>query len=97
MSSRYVVLWCFVSVLLAGAGIASATTYTITDLGTLGGSSSCAISVNDNGWVTGWSNPTGSSSIQHAFIAKPSGGTYSMTDVFTAVGMSDSTSGACGV
>src|SRR4051812_22853015 len=64
--------------LLATAGIlialvslsflpAAAQTYTVTDLGTLGGTISNALALNDNGQVVGFSNMINGSG-QHAFM-----------------------------
>jgi probable HAF family extracellular repeat protein len=54
------------AVLLGHAGLALAADYTITDLGTLGGSSSYAYGINSLGAVVGWANTA--SGDQHAFL-----------------------------
>jgi probable HAF family extracellular repeat protein len=71
-------------VLGAVAPTASATSYAITDLGTLGGSSSFATGVNDAGHIVGQANTAGDAE-QHAFLytgALPvldlGGGAYSL-------------------
>ncbi len=61
----------------------SQTMYTVTGLGTLGGSSSFACGINNNGQVVGWSTTAGNSAI-HAFLY--SGG--AMTDLGTLGGSS---------
>ena len=45
---------------------ANAVSYSITDLGTLGGVNSVGLSINDNGSVVGWSET--SSALKHAFV-----------------------------
>jgi probable HAF family extracellular repeat protein len=55
-------------VTLAASGpIASAATYTVTDLGTLGGTRSYAAGINARGDIVGWSTLAGDSTI-HAFL-----------------------------
>jgi probable HAF family extracellular repeat protein len=57
---------------LAGSQSAAAPTYTLTDLGTFGGTSSCALAINTAGQVVGWATLPGDSAA-HAFLY--SGGT----------------------
>ena len=52
--------------LAAASAPAPAATPAIHDLGTLGGSNSHGVAVNDAGQVAGWSNVTGTTTI-HAF------------------------------
>ncbi len=52
--------------LLVSAPVAQALSYTVTDLGTLGGSSSAAYGINNSGQVTGWSKT--SSNRYRAFL-----------------------------
>jgi probable HAF family extracellular repeat protein len=55
-------------VTLAASGpIASAATYTVTDLGTLGGTRSYAAGINARGDIVGWSTLAGDSAV-HAFL-----------------------------
>ena len=98
--------------LLAGAlpmGAPAATAATIAaqvDLGTLGGTGSAAVAINDAGQIAGYSNPTGSTD-QHAFRWDATngmtdlgtlGGTYSipvaMNGAGTVVGRSPIATGA---
>jgi probable HAF family extracellular repeat protein len=55
-------------------------TGTMTDLGTLGGTSSSAFAINDAGLVVGWSDVAGDAS-RHAFVYDPS--THLMSDLGT--------------
>ena len=55
-------IWLFFN-----GALAASTTYTITDLGTLGGNFSTANGINNAGWVTGQSSVAGNSQ-QHAFF-----------------------------
>jgi len=59
---------CFVLALsfVLGQGLSADTLYNVTDLGTLGGTSSSGEAINNSGQVTGWSYP--SSGPQHAFL-----------------------------
>ncbi|MGA7686950.1 MAG: Ig-like domain repeat protein [Terriglobales bacterium] len=50
-----------------------------TDLGTLGGASSRAYSINKNGWVVGTSLTTATTGIVHAFLWTPTGGIQDLT------------------
>ena len=56
-----------VATLAACGPIAYAATYTVTDLGTLGGNRSSAAAINARGDVVGWSTLAGDSAI-HAFL-----------------------------
>ena len=56
---------CFLSLVLVSAGVASATTYTFTDLGVIGGGSSYGYGVNATGQVAGI---TGSGTGSQPFI-----------------------------
>ena len=87
MLHRCAVSLCVLGVLSFGVSVASATTYTLTDIGTLGGTTSAAYAVNDSGWVTGWANGT-SATVPRAFLATPtgSGGAYVMIDVSSFAG-----------
>ena len=71
-------------------GVGSAGPYLLTDLGTLGGTTSAAYGVNDSGWVTGWADPSGST-VPQAFLATPAGstpyGAYSMINVSALAGI----------
>ncbi len=74
----------FMSLFSAVFGVAPATlaqTYSITDLGTLGGGSSFAGAINNSGQIVG-SSPTAGSTVPHAFLY--SGGV--MTDLGTLGG-----------
>ena len=61
----------------------------LTDLGTLGGTTSAVYGVNNSGWVTGWADETGST-VPRAFLATRTSsapyGAYSMIDVSTLAG-----------
>jgi probable HAF family extracellular repeat protein len=46
--------------------------YTVVDLGTLGGTSSAAVSINDNDWVSGFSGLSGGSPYLHATLWRTS-------------------------
>jgi probable HAF family extracellular repeat protein len=74
-----------------GAGYKHAFLWTqsggITDLGTLGGPSSIAYSVNKNGWVVGTSLTADGTGILHPFLWTPAGG---MQDLRTLAGLSKS-------
>jgi probable HAF family extracellular repeat protein len=54
---------------LSGAQAAQPAHYTITDLGTLGGSFSLAYGINDNGQIDGFSTLPGDT-VQHSFVIK---------------------------
>src|SRR6185436_19963386 len=56
-----------VAALLAATPANAAVLYSITDLGTLGGTSSSASGINVSGWVTGFSNLVGDT-ISQAFL-----------------------------
>jgi probable HAF family extracellular repeat protein len=56
-----------ISLLLANVTTADADSYTITDLGTLGGTSSFAFGLNASGEVVGYSDVAGNTA-QHAFL-----------------------------
>jgi probable HAF family extracellular repeat protein len=60
--------WMFIPLLLALAWTAAAQTYTVTDLGTLGGSSSGARAINATGQITGYA--FSSSTQSNAFLYK---------------------------
>ena len=70
------------SILIAFTGIAFSQTYSVTDLGTLGGKSTIPHAINAQGQITGSSNL--SSNVSHAFLY--SGGT--MTDLGSLGGTS---------
>jgi probable HAF family extracellular repeat protein len=72
------------ALVLATAATASATTYTLTDLGTLGGSTSYAEAVNDYGVVAGASNNNGSSKIFGAIYT--GGGWLNIGSGFSSAG-----------
>ena len=79
--SIHLFVWVsFIAVL--GSSIAIADTYTITDLGTLGGTDSAAYGINSSGQVVGFSGITGDTA-SHAFLY--SGGT--MQDLGTLGGI----------
>jgi len=61
--------------MLGAASAAQALSYTVTDLGTLGGTSSSGYGINNSGQVTGWSYTA--SGFYHAFLY----GNGSMTDL----------------
>jgi probable HAF family extracellular repeat protein len=50
-----------------------------TDLGTLGGASSRAYSINKNGWVVGTSLTSATTGVVHAFLWTPTGGIQDLT------------------
>src|SRR5439155_20243475 len=68
--------------LIAVPAVAGAATKTAHDLGTLGGSTSFARGINDQGVVVGDSDTTTGQT--HAFVFKP--GSYSLTDLGTLGG-----------
>jgi len=76
----FTVVVSFLLLLATGSGPVAtakppARTYTIIDLGTLGGPDSTAQGINARGQVVGYSNPAGSSNIQyHAFLWEASTG-----------------------
>lgn len=45
----------------------------MTDLGTLGGSNSRALAINDSGQVVGWADTTTGYGVSHAFITSLNG------------------------
>jgi probable HAF family extracellular repeat protein len=57
----------------------------VTDLGTLGGSESSALSVNNKGWIVGTSLTTSTKNLLHGFLWTPSAG---MLDFMTVAGLS---------
>ena len=63
--------WAGLSLLALAPVAARAQSYTLTDLGTLGGTSSLGFGVNASGQVTGQSTTAGGST--HAFLSGPSG------------------------
>jgi probable HAF family extracellular repeat protein len=65
--NRSTVLFCLLTILLLAA-LAAAQTYTVTDLGVLGGNISNATSVNDSGQVVGLSYINKQTSVFHAFL-----------------------------
>ena len=73
--------------LIACAGLAAAPataqSYTLTVLGTLGGSNSVGYGVNDAGQVAGWSQIAGNNAT-HAFLSAANGG--ALTDLGTLSG-----------
>jgi hypothetical protein len=90
MLRKNVVLVLALVLVLSGIRIGSAAPYLLTDLGTLGGTTSAGYGVNDSGWVTGWADQAGST-VPQAFLATPFGnspyGAYSMIDVSTLAGI----------
>ena len=90
MLRKNVVLVVALVLVPSGIRIGSAAPYLLTDLGTLGGTTSAGYGVNDGGWVTGWADQAGST-VPQAFLATPSGsspyGAYSMIDVSTLAGI----------
>jgi probable HAF family extracellular repeat protein len=58
---------------LALPSLALAASYTVTDLGTLGGTDSSGYGINVNGQVTGFAHTSGNAA-QHAFLYDPSSG-----------------------
>ena len=87
MLHRCAISLCVLGVLSFGVSVVSATTYTLTDIGTLGGTTSAAYAVNDSGWVTGWADRA-SPTVPRAFLATPTGngGAYVMIDVSSFAG-----------
>jgi len=65
-ASRFLVV---VTLCLASTAVAQ-TTYTVTDLGTLGGNQSIGQAINNSGQVSGFSYTTGDSTF-HAFVISP--------------------------
>src|SRR5262245_15142241 len=82
-----------VSVWLLGHSVLAAETYTVVDLGTLGGNQALALAIND-GLVVGWSETTVSPPFaRHAFVwTQPGGmvdlGTFGGSDSY-ALGVSN--------
>lgn len=62
----------FIFLLLAPAGLKAQVSYTVQDLGTLGGNSSLATAINNNAQVAGAAYLP-DDSVQHAFITGPNG------------------------
>jgi probable HAF family extracellular repeat protein len=65
--SRLRALWIVLVAALVTCPIASGATYTVTDLGTLGGTRSYAAAINTRGDVVGWSTLAGDTAV-HAFL-----------------------------
>ena len=61
MKKQFIIMMASVLMLVGSRQVMSVTQYTITDLGTLGGSSSGAGGINNSGQVVGWSDITGNS------------------------------------
>jgi probable HAF family extracellular repeat protein len=71
MLRRFTLALCVFAIMLMGAGVVSATTYTITDLGTLGSYATgwlYAWGVNDSGQVSGYTYASGSSGTRYGFF-----------------------------
>ena len=75
--------------LLLGASTCFAQMYTVTDLGTLGGSSSTASGINASGQVVGWAD-TGDNTAYHAFRTAPNSPINPATDDLGTLGGSSS-------
>jgi len=86
---HYVIALGALSFLFSAGNAWGVVQYSVTDLGTLGGSSSCANGINNNGQVVGYTD-TGSGA-SHAFLWTSGGG---MQDLGTLGG---SNSGANGI
>jgi probable HAF family extracellular repeat protein len=67
------------------ASLCFAQMYTVTDLGTLGGTQSQALALNEHGQVVGWSLITGGTSV-HAFRTAPNTAINSATDDLGTLG-----------
>src|SRR5688500_17884190 len=78
----------FLPLLPARRGSAQAVTYVVTDLGTLGGTQSVGLGIDECGKVVGESYPTGSTT-NHPFLWNEG----SFTDLGTFGGLSGSASG----
>jgi probable HAF family extracellular repeat protein len=80
MMRRIVLVGCVLSLMWVGVGVAGATTYTITDLGTfIGSGNSSAYGINDSGQITGAADTVVlGHTVQHAFLRSASG---TMTDL----------------
>lgn len=72
---------------IAASPIFAAPTYSITDLGTLGGTGSWAAGLNNSGQVAGYANYSTAHGSVHAFLWSP-GGTPTMTDLTPTVSQS---------
>ena len=74
MRSRLLALALGLAVVVGVAGLSRSawaqSTYTVTDLGTLGGSYSLGFGINNSGQVTGQSSTTGDAA-DHAFLISP--------------------------
>ena len=67
MKKQFIIMMASVLMLVGSGQVMAETQYTITDLGTLGGSLSYAYGINDSGQVVGVSWITGNST-SHAFL-----------------------------
>ena len=67
MKKQFIIMMASVLMLVDSGQARAETQFTITDLGTLGGSISYAYGINDSGQVAGWSYLAGNSA-WHAFL-----------------------------
>ncbi len=81
--------------LLSSVVAEAAPTYSVTDLGTLGGDYAYAFGISPRGFVTGYSYPAGNS-VFHAFISGPKGPMFdlgslggTLTNIGTAINASN--------
>lgn len=73
-------------VILTAPQPARAQQYLLTDLGTLGGTATFALGLNDRGQIAGTGRTTGSSRPQIAFLSSPGGGGGPLTNLGTLPG-----------